>query len=364
MNNQRILKFDDQWNYVSSIVKPVDESYDSSADFLPSKFIVDPAGRVFVIAMNENRGFLEYDPTGAFVGYMGANKVVPNIVDYFWKSIATQEQRDRMDLFVPTEYNNISVDREGFIYTVKNRRIFGNNEDTVITDDDSDTPVSRLNALGIDILIRNGIQVIGDLNYGSFGQIRGPSRFIDVASFDNDTYACFDRTRGRIFVYDFQGELLYAFGGTGNREGYFLMPAALDNMGYSLYALDSRTGSITRFELTQYGLLINNALNDYMAGKYEESAQKWEQVLKVNGNYSLAYIGIGRAAFRAGDYKRSMEYYKATGYDEGYGRAFRLYRKEWIEKNISIILIIVGLAVAVPFFLKAFFKLRREIREA
>ena len=349
--SNRILILDNNWNYIHAIYKPVDESLDDSTDFLPYKLVVDFANRIFVQANNINKGLMEFDNRWEFSGYMGANKVTVNIIDYIWKLFSTREQRERMDLFIPTEYSNVALDHEGFIYVTNST---GQTE-----------PVRRLNAMGQDILIRNGYEKpIGDLVYGNAGNIRGPSRFIDIVSFDNDSYACFDRTRGRIFVYDFQGNMLYAFGGYGNREGSFTQPSALANMGSSLYALDMSSGALTRFDLTGYGLLINKAIDEYKAGRYESSAAVWEDVLKMNGNYDLAYIGIGRAALREGEYQKAMKYYKLKHYREGYGKAFQLYRKEWTEANLWWILLLIGLALFLPLIIKISIKTIKEIIQA
>jgi len=350
-NNNRILILDSEWNYISAIYKPDDESLDEAFDFLPIKLVVDFANRLFVQARNVNKGLLEFDKTGKFSGYMGANKVNVKIVDYVWKLISTQAQRERMDLFIPTEYNNLAIDNDGFIYVTNSG---GQTE-----------PVRRLNAMGQDILIRNGYEKpVGDLSYGNAGGISGRSRFVDVVALKNDSYACFDRTRGRIFMYDFQGNLLYAFGGIGNREGSFLLPVALDRMGNSLYALDSRAAALTRFDLTLYGAMINDALDEYQAGRYESSAQHWEEVLKMNGNYDLAYIGIGRAALRQSEFQKAMKYYKLKHYREGYGKAFQLYRKQWMEENLWKIVLILALLILIPPAVRYGIKLSKEIREA
>jgi len=351
MDNNRILILDNNWNYIHAIDKPEDESLDGSTDFLPYKLVVDFANRVFVQARNINKGLMEFDGRWEFAGYMGANRVHVNPIDYAWKLISTQAQRERMDLFIPTEYTNVALDNDGFVYVTNST---GQTE-----------PVRRLNAMGQDILIRNGYEKpIGDLSVGSAAGIRGRSRFIDVVAFDNDSYACFDRTRGRIFLYDFQGNLLYAFGGVGNREGSFLQATALDKMGYALYALDSQSAALTRFDLTGYGLLINQAINEYKAGRYESSAAVWEDVLKMNGNYDLAYIGIGRAALRQGEYRKAMRYYSLKHYREGYGKAFQLYRKEWTEENLWWILLILGAVIILPVAIKFSIKTVKEIIEA
>jgi len=350
-NNNRILKLDKSWNFISVIYRPDDESIEEYFEFLPYKLVVDFANRLFVQARNINKGLMEFDNRGEFSGYMGANKVSVNPVDYLWKMLSTQAQKERMDLFIPTEYSNLALDSDGFVYV---------SNSTGQTD-----PVRRLNAMGQDILIRNGYEKpVGDLSFGNAGGIVGRSRFIDVVAFENDSYACFDRTRGRIFMYDFQGNLLYAFGGIGNREGSFLLPVALDRMGTALYALDSRAAALTRFDLTGYGEKINNALNEYKAGNYEASAKLWEDVLKMNGNYDLAYIGIGRAALREGDFLKAMRYYELKHYKEGYGKAFQLYRKQWMEENLWKILIVLGVIILLPPAVRFTIKLSKEIKEA
>ena len=350
-NNYRVLKLDKDWNYISQITKPDDESIGDNTEFLPVKLTVDFANRVFIQARNINKGLMEFDNRLNFAGFMGANKVDVSIIDYVWKLVSTQAQRARMDLFIPTEYSNLCLDRDGFIYVTNS---LGNID-----------PVRRLNAMGQDILIRNGYEEpVGDLATGNAGGISGRSRFIDVAALDNDSYACFDRVRGRIFLYDFQGNLLYAFGSIGNKEGYFQIPVAIDRMGTALYTLDSRFAAVTRFDVTTYGQKINDALDEYRAGRYESSALIWEEVLKMNGNYDLAYIGIGRAALRQGQYQKAMEYYKLKHFREGYGKAFQLYRKQWMEDNLWKILLIVAIIVLVPAAIKYSIKLVKEIRDA
>jgi tetratricopeptide (TPR) repeat protein len=164
-------------------------------------------------------------------------------------------------------------------------------------------------------------------------------------------------------MYDFQGNLLYAFGGLGNREGCFLQPVALAQMGNSLYALDSRASALTRFDMTSYGEKINSALDEYYAGRYEASAKEWEEVLKMNGNYDLAYIGIGRAALRQGEYQKAMKYYKLKHYREGYGKAFQLYRKQFMEENLWKMLLVLAVILLAPPLVKTAVKIGREVME-
>ena len=148
--NHRILHVDSEWNVINEILHPEESMLDPGLHFLPNKLGVDPSGRLFVQATHVNRGLMEFDRYGVFAGYMGASPVSISPIDQFWRMIATQEQRARMILYTPTEYNNVFIDDDGFIF---------------VTNSNLDVdPVRRLNAMGNDILIRNGVHdIVGDL---------------------------------------------------------------------------------------------------------------------------------------------------------------------------------------------------------
>ncbi|MBE5928919.1 MAG: hypothetical protein E7267_06060 [Lachnospiraceae bacterium] len=355
--NQRIVFTDDSQNVLGTIYKPEDEeTLSADYQFLPQKLVVDSAKRIFVQAQNINKGFMEFENDGEFVGYIGAADVQFDFIDYFYKLISTQAQRAQMEAFVPTEYNNIALDSEGFIYAT-----LGTFEDSEVN---SANPVRKLNAKGTDILIRNGYEnPIGDIQWGNGGGYNGTSKFSDVTILENDCYYCLDMTRGRVFGYDFQGNLLYAFGGIGYRQGNFKLPVAIEAIGDSLLILDKELGSVTIMTLTEYGKLINDALNTYKIGEYDISADYWRQVLKLNGNYDLAYIGIGRSLLRQDKFEEAMDYFKLKLDFKNYSKAYKLYRKEKIEDNIGYVFAIFMVLLVIIFVRNTVKKIRREVSE-
>ncbi|MCL2107954.1 MAG: hypothetical protein FWH20_01225 [Oscillospiraceae bacterium] len=352
--NQRILRLDNDFNYINSVFRPDDPTVvDDGIEFLPLKLVADFSGRIFTQVRNVNKGFMEFDVDGTFHGYMGASRVEPRLIDIFWKRIATDAQRRQMELFVPTEYNNLSLDHDGFVYATLSA-YSGNPFDGV-------APVRRLNAIGEDILIRNGYaEPAGDWWGGSFGGIQGMSRFADVTVFPNNSYAVLDRTRGRIFMYDYQGELLYVFGGIGNTRGRFLDVAAIDRMGDNLLVLDPRAATVTRFAPTRYGSYITAAMDYYYSGDYDKSAEMWNMVMNLNGNYDFAYIGMGRAALRNEQYAEAMRLYEIKHDQENYGKAFQLFRKDWIEANITTILLCLLVVYVILKTLSIVLKIRNK----
>ncbi|MCL2016932.1 MAG: hypothetical protein FWG68_11870 [Defluviitaleaceae bacterium] len=351
--NQRILHVDTDWNVITVIDRSKLELslLAEQLDFLPRKIASDFSGRLFVQASHVNRGLMEFDLTGYFVGYMGAPDVSISPVDQFWRMIATREQRERMALFVPVEYNNVIIDNEGFLF--------------VTTSSPDVDPIRRLNAMGADVMIRNGLQdPVGDTWYGSAAGISGPSTFMAAAALPNNTFIAFDSNRGRLFAYDSQGQLLYVWGGVGNREGHFILPTALVNMGFTLFALDATAAAITRFDLTEYGAFINDALAMYQRGLYEESVFYWQEVLRMNGNFGLAYIGMARAYLRQGYYRQAMDMFRIQNDSANFGRAFSFYRRVWMENYFWIFAAVIGVLMIVPPVVRQTLKVRREIRNS
>ena len=357
--NARIVKFDKDFNYIMEFVKPVDNTLDPALVFQPTKLAIDTADRVYCIATGINKGLVKYEADGTFSGFIGATPVTYDWMDYIWKKFATQEQRALMENFVPTQYDNIFMDYEGFIYAVT-----GSPDELDIKNGDADV-VRKLNLLGNDILVRNGeYYVIGDLYMGNGGGYQGASYFSDITCFDNDIYVCLDRNRGRLFGYDDQGKLVFAFGGNGNMDGFFRRPVAIDHMDYDLFVLDELDCAVTMFTPTEFGKLVYSAIDEFDKGEYEKSEISWRKVKDLDGNYDLAYIGIGRALLRQKDYKGAMDYFELKYDDENWSKAYKQYRKQWVEDHIAIIVIVILAVFLIPLGIGKYKSLKREIETA
>lgn len=359
MNNNRILKLDKDLKYIMEFTKPVDATFDQSQTFLPKKITIDTAGRVYCVATNVNKGLIKYEADGVFSGFVGASEVTYNWTDYIWKRLSTQAQRAQLDSFVPTEYDNLYMDHEGFIYVCT----------TNVSETDLDAgtadPMRRLNMMGSDIMVRNGEwYIIGDIYWGDGGGYSGPSLITDITAFDNDVFVGLDKVRGRLFAYDDQGRMVFAFGGNGNIDGYFKQPVALDHMGRDLMVLDYLDCSITIFTPTEFGTEIFNAIEEFQDGFYEESYESWQRVIELNGNYDLAYIGVGRALLRQEKYEEAMEYFKLKWDDDNYSKAFKQYRKIWVEEHIVPIFIVVFVVLCGPLLIGKIKKIKRDIDTA
>ena len=135
-------------------------------------------------------------------------------------------------------------------------------------------------------------------------------------------------------------------------------------MDRDILVLDSVDASITLFTPTIFGTLVYDAIEQFKDGFYEKSGETWQEGMNLNGNYDLAYIGIGRSLLRQKEYKEAMEYFELKWDDDNYSRAFKQYRKIWVEENIFWIVLALFLVMCVPLGVGRIRKIKWEIDKA
>ena len=107
----------------------------------------------------------------------------------------------------------------------------------------------------------------------------------------------------------------------------------------------SSKDTVTVFRETSFGKAVHKAAALYNAGYYEEALEPWQDVLKRDGNYHRAYIGIASALLRKGDYKGAMKYAKLSDAGDIYNKAFEGYRREFLREHFTAIA--AGLAAVI-----------------
>lgn len=340
-DNNRIVVCDKDLLAKVIIEKPKSSLLKDNYVFLPSKVTSDKSGRIFVVAINQTQGLMEFEATGEFKGFIGAAKVQFNLFEYLWKKIATKEQREQLSLFVPTEYNNVTYDKQGFLY-VTTDKVDTSKMKTVKAFENNDFSfVRKLNLSGINVMYNKGKLIpIGDYileEYSSKKIVQ--SRFVDSCIDELGIYTAMDITHGRLFGYDSFGNMLYVFGGYGSKDGEFLSPVSIEQCQSKLYVLDYLKNSITIFKTSQYGKLLKESILTYNQGNYEQASLLWEKVYSYNSNFDLAYDGIAKGLVREEKYQEALPYFKLSNNMIGYSKAFRLVRNRMIQNYFSIFII-------------------------
>ena len=350
-DNSRIVVLDAAGKWIRTIGTPDSDILDDDFKFHPQKVAVDNAGRIYVVAKGVFEGIMVFYEDGTFSGFIGSMPVTASPLEILWKSILTQKQKQKVEQYIPVEYTNLFLDDASFIYAVS---LSTKNEN----------PIRRLNMGGQDILIRNSLSntpVAGDVPLDYTVSITGKSQFVDICADSSNVYYALDGKRGRIFAYDVDGNLLLEFGGlNSNQYGTFKKPTAIFMVGDNIGILDSEQAAITVFRPTDYVKYIQQGLYTYQESDYEQSIAKWQEVLKINGNFDLAYSKIGMSLYRLERYEEAMTYFEQGLDKEHFSKAFNQYRKVFLRENLGMI---ITIAVSIVALLVTAFLVYKRIRK-
>lgn len=363
--NARIVHFDS----TGELVREIGEPKSSVEGVLPEGFVyrplkvgVDKHERIYVISQDLFEGFITFSEDGQFRGFIGAPRVTPKLSDYIWSRLATKEQRERMQMFLPTEYSGFDIDPDGFIYATSTDEDKGEDEGGI------PIKVRKLNPKGEDLLRRLGFSPpMGDVEFPdrwSTATRRMSSTMVDITVQDFGVYSVLDANRGRVFTYDNNGNLLYMFGYIGTDHGQVSRPVAIDHYNKTIMILDAQRNAVVTFEPTDYALLIWAALDSYNRGDYAQTEIIWEKVLALNANNDLAYTGIARTLLRREQYADAMKNFKLGNNRSEYSEAFELYRKEVIYSRFPSVVRGILIALVVGVVIRFVLKRRRKLRPA
>lgn len=356
----RIIEFDTELKYVRAIENPKKELLPDGFTFTPCAVGVDKWGTIYCVSDSSTNGYLQFSKEGVFKGFMGSPKTTLSLAQKFWRSVQTKEQRDRTENAVPINFNNLVVDEGGFIYTTESNP---NKESTAIAIQGGEKsglfmPIKKFNFNGSDVLKRQDFFApSGDISFEKSipeneksSETLWASTLVSITLGDDGCYFAADTKRGKIFGYDANGNLLYAFGGTGAQTGFFSNLCSIEYHNGKIYALDKNQGVVTCFTLTEYGEMLHTASRLTTERKFDEAAEKWKEMLNLNSNLTIAYMGLGRTYLESGDYGKAMDYFETALSVSDYSEAFSKYREKVIGDWFLLIPVAVILIIALVSF--------------
>ena len=353
-DNNRIVMFDLEGNYVKIIGKPVSNLFEEGSIYKPVACAVDDYGRIFVVSSTTYQGIIVLNDNGDFFGFIGAQKVAISALEIIWRNIQTEEQRAQSEEYVSTEFNNITIDKDNFIYVTTSSIAESDQQGAINSKSKASdyAPVKKLNASGSDVMKRNGFYPpSGEVRITnmSTASITGASKIIDAAVGPEGTWSIIDEKRSKVFTYDDNGNLLFTFGDKGTQTGNIDSIEAIAYQGSKILILDKTNDNIITFRRTEYGDLLLAALEHDNNRMYDATIDDWTEILKRNNNFDAAYIQIGKALYRQGEYEQAMDYYKSAYETENYSEAYKEVRKQWANSffwMIPIVIVVVCILIA------------------
>ena len=350
--NNRLVEFDKKTlDFKQIIGAPESQLLSDNAAYKPIAMAIDQYGRIYVVSSSTNQGIIVMNSEGAFVGFIGAQAVTISAWEILWRSFQTDAQRKLSATKTSVIYNNIAISDEGFIYVTTSGIAEGSVASAITGKDRTGkyAPVKMLNPSGDEIMRRNGFwPPAGEINFKTSG---GVSTIVDVATGPEKTWSIVDTKREKIYTYDFNGNLLFAFGDTGTMLGSISNVCAIAYQGTKMLILDSGSKSLIVYNRTEYGDLLIQAIAAENSLDYDFAIECWEKVLQRNSNFDAAYVGIGNALYRSADYEEALEYYEKAYDTTNWSESYKMVRKDWMSVWL---LPVVGLIIVLIVLLTKF----------
>ena len=317
--------------------------------FLPSKITVDNTERMYIIAKDVYEGIVELSPEGEFNRFTGVNPLVLTPAEIFRRSLMSEAQKAKLKTYLPTSFTSVRMGDGNFIYAT-----------SMASDNNDQNMIQLINPKGLDVIKRNGYVVpMGDAQYIKEMNnyvTDGPSELVDIDYTKGGIYSVLDKKRSRIFTYDSEGNLLYITGSEGDQSDKFKSGVSLGYLNDQMIVLDQNNKTFIVYKLSNFGALVNQAVSLEYEGNYADSRDVWEEVVRLNVNYEIAYSGIGRYYLREGNFKEAVEYFKLGHNSYYYSKAFQNYRNEILRDNFGWIfggiMLLAGLFVGRSIYKK------------
>ncbi len=351
----RIVVFDRNGEFVKIIEAPTSNLFGDNSLYKPVAIAVDQYNRLFIVSSGTYQGIIVMTDNGEFTGFIGAQATTLSAWDIIWRRFQTEEQQAQKEENVSTEFNNITIDADGFIYVTTSGIEAAQVENAIKGRDKTGKymPIKMLNTKGDEIMRRNGFwPPAGEVDFSSLSKddITGASTVTDVAIGPEGTWSIIDEKRQRIYTYDANGNLLFAFGDKGTMIGNLEGIEAITYQGSKMLVLDKTTKSITVFNRTGYGDTLISAIAAENDRDFTLAINRWTEVLKLNSNFDAAYVGIGQAMYLNGEYEDSLEYFEAAYDTENWSKSYQEIRRIWMS-DYFLLLILIIVAIIVAFVL-------------
>ena len=309
--------FDKDGNLIQSYDRPTEAMYGETQDYLPVKIVANKSGTIYAICESNTNGIVQLSPVdnGTFLGYFGTNATDPSIWRIIWRSILPDSARAKMLGNIPATPDNMAIDEKGIIYTV--------------TRGEGQGTLKRLNIAGSNMI---------ELENNAYDDVPAA---VTTGNHDN-VYVV--SQQGYIYEYTNEGELLFVFGGSDDgmqRIGLSTKAEAIQtDHNDRIYVLDSDKKQVIIYTPTEFTNHLHEALYLFSKGRYTESKEPLNEVLRMNNLFDYANMAMGKTLFKEENYESSIKYARLSKDYETYSDSFWEIRNVWLKQNLATVFIL------------------------
>ncbi|OPX44969.1 serine/threonine-protein kinase PknD [Ruminiclostridium hungatei] len=342
--NHRVVRLDKEGSFIREFTRPDTKFLSKDFKYDPIKLIADKRGFLYIATMGGYQGLLQLDPEGNFQNFFGANRAAFSVMDAVKRTLYSREMYAKEIRKLPGSVTSVTIDTDGFIYTVTNgvesgqvKKLNVAGKDLLASIDDSGAEITKKYGEKDDDTSRREKPTLSDLSVDSDGNI-----------------TVIDSTLMYVSQYDCNGNLLFFWGGdtsaTNSKFGLVKTPSAVaNNTKNELFILDEGNNVVQKFRLSEFGAMVHKANQLTQEGRYLDSEEPWQEVKRLNAYYTPATLGLAKAAYKKEEYTRAQQLFMEAGNVTGFSDSFWQNRLGWFQKHFATLMNVLLIIFLLPY---------------
>ena len=137
-----VYKFNQAYEVVKTYTRPVEALFGEESQYRPTKVVVDRNGNLYITSDGNANGIVQLNSDGEFMGYFGPNNVNLTVELFLRRLMLSKEDRETYASLSPKATTNLAIDSKNIVYTV----IYG----------ESGTSLKKYNISGTNVLAKVG----------------------------------------------------------------------------------------------------------------------------------------------------------------------------------------------------------------
>ena len=140
-DEKNVYKFDPTGEVLKTYARPTEALFGENSQYRPTKVVVDRNGNIFITSEGNSTGIIQLNNDGEFMGYFGPNNVKLTISLFIKRLFLSKEDRETFASLAPKVTTNLAIDSKNIVYTV--------------IDGETDVSLKKYNISGTNVLAKD-----------------------------------------------------------------------------------------------------------------------------------------------------------------------------------------------------------------
>ena len=141
-DEKSVYKFSSEGVLLKEYARPVEALFGEDSQYRPTKVVVDKNGNIFITSEGNATGIIQLNNDGEFMGYFGPNNVKLTLSLFIKRLFLSKQDRETYASLSPKATTNLAIDKKNIVYTV--------------IDGETGTSLKKYNISGTNVLAKDG----------------------------------------------------------------------------------------------------------------------------------------------------------------------------------------------------------------